>query len=108
MSSGRFLAGVTLLIATPAGAADDEALTRELEARTQTLVDAIAPGNTSAWASMTDPNLVFVTENNQVLSQEELLKELTPLPKGLVGTIKVTDYRLQRHGNTAVATATVI
>jgi hypothetical protein len=33
-----------------------------------------------------------------------LIGQLEPLPKGLAGNIKVTDYQLQRHGDTAVAT----
>jgi len=104
MSPIPFLAGVALLIATPSRSADDAALAAELKAKTQTLVDAIAPGKTATWQEATDPNLVFVTESNEVLTRTDLLKELTPLPKGLVGSIKVTDYRLLRHGNTAVAT----
>jgi ketosteroid isomerase-like protein len=104
MSPVPFLACIALFVAAPAQAADDQALAAELQAKSQALVDAIAPGNSAPWRSMTDPNLLFVTENNTVLGKEDLLKELTPLPKGLVGNIKVTDYQLQRHGNTAIAT----
>ncbi len=93
-----------LLAGAPAAAADDPALAAELQAKTQMLVDAIAPGDAKTWDSATDPALIFVTENNDVLTKDALLKELTPLPKGLVGHIKVTDYRLQRHGDSAVAT----
>ena len=45
-----------------------------------------------------------MTENNEVFTKESLIKELTPLPSGLVGSIKVADYRMRRHGDTAVAT----
>ena len=95
---------LTLLAATPVAAADDPALAAELQAKTQKLVDAIAPGHQSVWDVETDPALIFVTESNEVFSKPALLKELTPLPKGLVGNIKVTEYKLQRHGDTAVAT----
>lgn len=97
--------GLALAIAAaPAAAADDPALAAELQAKTQALVDAIAPGDAKTWDSATDPALMFITENNEVLTKDALLKELTPLPKGLVGHIKVTDYKLQRHGDSAVAT----
>src|SRR4029453_13697933 len=98
------VAALILLAAAPAGAADDPALAAELQAKTQALVDAIAPGDAKTWDAATDPALMFITENNEVLTKDALLKELTPLPKGLVGHIKVTDYKLQRHGDSAVAT----
>ena len=104
MSPMNFLAGTALLIAVPAEAASDAALAATLKAKTQALVDAIAPGDTGTWRAATDASLIFVTENNEVLTKDALLKELTPLPKGLVGHIKVTEYRLQRHGTTAVTT----
>jgi ketosteroid isomerase-like protein len=85
-------------------AADDSALKAELEAKTQALADAIAPGNKAVWEAATDPALIFVSENNEVLTKAQLLDQLTPLPAGLVGHIKVTDYDLRRHGDSAVAT----
>jgi ketosteroid isomerase-like protein len=97
-----FLAAV--LLAAPAQAADDPALAATLQAKTQALVDAVAGGGRAVWDAATDPALIFVTENNEVYDKARLLKEMTPLPPGLVGSIKVTDYRLQRHGDSAVAT----
>jgi hypothetical protein len=93
-----------LLLSAPAEAADDPALAAALQAKTQALVDAIATGNSSVWDEAADPTLIFVTENNEVFDKARILKETTPLPPGLVGSIKVTDYRLQRHGDSAVAT----
>jgi hypothetical protein len=90
--------------APPAAAADDPALAAQLQAKTQALVDAVAPGDKAPWLAATDPALISVTENNEVLTRDELLKQLAPLPKGLDGHIKVTDYKLQRHGDVAVAT----
>jgi ketosteroid isomerase-like protein len=98
------LAAVALLAAAPVAAADDSTLTAALQAKTQALADAIAVGGQPAWQAATDPALIFVSENNEVVPRDELLKQLTPLPKGLVGHIKVTDYQLQRHGDVAVAT----
>jgi hypothetical protein len=93
-----------LLLAAPAAAAEDPALAAELKAKTQALADSIAVGGQAAWDQATDPSLLYVNENNEVVPKAELLKQLTPLPPGLVGHIAVTDYRLQRHGDTAVAT----
>ena len=95
---------VLALCAAPAAAADDPALSAALQAKTQGLVDAIATGDKAVWLAATDPALVFVSENNEVMTRDALLKDFAPLPPGLVGSIKVTDYQLQRHGDNAVAT----
>jgi ketosteroid isomerase-like protein len=93
-----------LAAAAPAQASTDPALTAALKARTQALVDAIASGDKAVWEKTTDPSLLFVSEDNEVKTRATLLKELEPLPPGLVGSIKVVDYQLQRHGDVAVAT----
>jgi hypothetical protein len=85
-------------------AADDPALAAALQAKTQQMVDAVAVGDKAVWDAATDPALIYVTENNEIYDKTRLLKEMEPLPAGLVGSIKVTDYRLQRHGDSAVAT----
>ena len=105
MNLARLVAATALVVCSaPAPAADDRALKAELEAKTQALADAIAPGDKAVWNAATDPALIFVDENNKVMTKAALLEQLTPLPSGLVGHIKVTDYDLQRHGDTAVAT----
>lgn len=98
------VACVAVLIAAPVQAAQDPSLTEQLRAKTQALADAIAPGDTKTWLAATNPGLLFVSENNDVLTRDELLKQLEPLPKGLVGHIKVTDFQVRRHGDVAVST----
>ena len=93
-----------LLASAPAVTADDPALAAALQAKTQAMADAIATGDKAVWLAATDPALVFVSENNEVMTRDALLKDFAPLPAGLVGSIKVTDYKLQRHGDSAVAT----
>jgi ketosteroid isomerase-like protein len=102
MSLSAILFGLAAV--APTGAADEAALAAQLRVRTQALVDAIAPGDKAVWDAATDPALIFVTENNEVLTKAQMLGQLTPLPKGLVGHINVIDYNLQRHGDSAVAT----
>ncbi|HEV8407682.1 MAG TPA: DUF4440 domain-containing protein [Sphingomicrobium sp.] len=105
MTLARLVAALALVVCSaPAPAADDRSLKAELEAKTQALADAIAPGDKAVWDAATDPALIFVDENNKVMTKAALLDQLTPLPSGLVGHIKVTGYELQRHGDTAVAT----
>lgn len=90
--------------AAPAQATTDPTLTERLRAKTQALVDAIATGDKALWEKTTDPTLLFVSEDNEIKTRADLLKELAPLPPGLVGSIKVTGYRAERHGDSAVAT----
>lgn len=100
----RFVvAGIALLMAVPGHAATDP-LASALKARTQALLDAIAPGNKAPWSAALDPHLIYVNENNEVLTRDELLKQIEPLPKGLSGSVNVTDFRMQRHGSVAIAT----
>lgn len=98
------LPAVLAAASAPCAAANDSALQAQLKAKTQALADAIAVGDKAAWDSATDPDLIFVSENNEVLTKKALLDQMAPLPKGLVGHIAVTDYDLQRHGDTADAT----
>lgn len=105
MNLARLVPALALVLCSaPAPAADDRAIKAELEAKTQALADAIAAGDKRVWDAATDPALIFVDENNKVITKAALLDQLTPLPAGLVGHIKVTDYELRRHGDTAVAT----
>jgi len=104
VKNAALLAFAAIALAAPAQAADDPSLKAELQAKTQALLDAVAGGNKAVWDAATDPALIYVTENNEVITKAALLDQTTPLPPGLVGHIKVTDYQLQRHGDSAVAT----
>ena len=90
--------------AAPAQATTDPTLTERLRAKTQALVDAIATGDKALWEKTTDPTLLFVSEDNEIKTRADLLKERAPLPPGLVGLIKVNGYRAERHGDSAGAT----
>ena len=104
MKAAAVLAFAATALAAPARADDDPALKAELQAKTQALLDAVADGNKGVWDAATDPALIYVTENNEVITKAALLDQTAPLPPGLVGHIRVTDYQLQRYGDSAVAT----
>ena len=81
MTLSRLLAASALLAcAVQAHAANNVALKAELEAKTQALADAIAPGNKAVWDAATDPALIFVSENNEVLTKAQLLDQLVAAP----------------------------
>ena len=78
------------------------AMVAELRAITQELLDAVAPGNAAVWDHYLDPDIVHVDENGAIQSKAELLRDLTPLPPGLVGSIRVDSFRVTLHGDTAI------
>lgn len=98
---------LVLVLLTPvatfaAGApADVEA---ELRRLTQENLDAIAPGHVEVWRKNLHDQITHVDENNIVRNKTELLAELQPLPKGLVGKLEIAKFQATLEGNVAVAT----
>ena len=76
----------------------------DLRRLTQEQLDAIAPGHVEVWRRNLHENFTHVDENNVVRGKEEILKELTPLPKGLAGKLQVAKFQVKVTGDVAVAT----
>jgi hypothetical protein len=98
---------IALLISTSVSAKDNASqvgVESELRRNTLELLEAIAPGKVEVWRKYLHPKMLHVDENNTVRGKEELLKELTPLPVGLVGTIEIASFKVEVHANVAVAT----
>lgn len=92
------LAAAAPAFADPAPAA----LTAELRANTQSLLDAVAPGNHAPWERLLDPGFLQLDENGTVRNKTELLATLDPLPPGLVGSIHVDSFRAELNGDVAI------
>ena len=97
---------LTLLTAVPAIAkpADKTKVEAELKRMTNELLDAIAPGDVAVWKRYAHDRLLFVSENNLRLTRGQLLEEMQPLPKGLIGELEVGTFHAVLHGNVAVTT----
>jgi hypothetical protein len=67
----------------------------DLRAATQALLDGFAPGDHAVWERLTDPGLVYVTEDNEVEDKAKFLDNLKPLPPGMSGTIAIEEFRTQ-------------
>ena len=88
-----------------AGAAETTtAVSATLERATQALADAVAPGQRALWEQYTDPDFVYVTEDNEVKNRDTMLAELQPLPAGYTGSLKVEEFRCSDFGDFAVTT----
>ncbi len=90
-------AALLCLLASPA--VSDVAAT--LRAMDQRLLDAVAPGDRAVWDAALAPDAVYVDENDVVHTREALLKELVPLPKGVMGHMTIREYRASVSGDVA-------
>src|SRR5471030_3197003 len=87
-----------------AAAESATAIEQALRSATQQLLDAIAPGEVAVWDRWLDPAVLQVDESDVVRGKAEILKELQPLPKGLVGHLKIAEFRMALAGDVAVVT----
>jgi hypothetical protein len=78
--------------------------TQDLEALTQRLADALAPGRKDVWAALLHPKFVSTDENGAVFDRDRFLANLTPLPSGASGTLRVIDFVARDLGGLAVTT----
>lgn len=76
----------------------------ELRRNTQSLLDAIAPGDTAVWNRLLDPAAILVDENDVVRSKSQFIDALKPLGPGLVGHLAIDEFRVALHGDVAVVT----
>src|SRR5437899_10558743 len=75
-----------------------EALVR----RTQELYDAVASGNKAPWKKYFADDCIFADEKGRVFDKSKLVADITPLPAGYSGTIKIENAQSRIIGNTAI------
>jgi len=80
--------------AATAGTVSPETL-RWFQTTEQALMDALAPGDKAVWDRIMDPSCVVTTEEGQVMTKQQFLDELRPLPEGLTGGIAVKELAVQ-------------
>src|SRR5258708_15871724 len=78
-----------------------DALTQKLRLRDQQLLDAIAPGDVKVWDTALAADAIYVDENGEVIHRAEFLKQLQPLPPGVLGKIPISAYTAQQSGEVA-------
>lgn len=80
----------------------NEAVVERLKRAMQELLDAIAPGDVAVWQKYLAEGCIYTDEEGNVSTKEELLKELKPLPKGYVGSIKMGEPKVLAQDNVIV------
>jgi len=98
-----FLWAAPLLLALRPGAAGEDVVAL-LHQQTQELVDAISSGSAEIWDRYLDPDVRYVDETGTVLTKKEMVDQTKPLPAGVSGTIRISDFVAVVHGDVAVAT----
>jgi len=99
--AGTVLAGLTLLTSTsckPKGEITQEELVR----RTQELSDSVAAGDPTPWKKYYADDSIYFDEKGRSMDKSALLADVTPLPAGYSGSIRVTNPRSHIDGDLAV------
>ena len=98
----RLAIAFSLLLAFGARAAEN--VDAVLQKQTQELLDAITFGKPQVWEQYLDDAAIFCAEDGSVSTKAEMVKQIHPLPEGVSGIIKVTQFKSAVHGNVAIST----
>ncbi len=74
----------------------------ELVRRTQELYDSIVSGNQEPWKKYFADDCTFSDEKGRTFDKAKLVADITPLPKGYSGAIKIENVISRIIGDTAV------
>src|SRR6266404_6449285 len=85
-----------------AHAADAPISQDELVRRTQELYDAIVPGDQAPWKKYFADDCIFSDEKGRTFDKPKLIADITPLPAGYSGSIKVNNVQSRIINDTAV------
>lgn len=104
----RFLAVVVLallILGVSCGTSRHAGITREeLVRRTQEIMDSVAPGNPEPWKKYFAEDGMYFDEKGRFMDKAALLKDVSPLPNGYSGIIKVVNAKSNILRDTAVLT----
>ena len=93
------------VIAAQANPSETATITQdELVRRTQELFDSVAPGDQAPWKSYFAEDAMYTDETGKSMDKPAIVANITPLPKGYSGTIKVVKPQSRIHENSAVLT----
>ncbi len=92
------------LLAPGVRAADTAAVRDLLQKQSQELLDALVPGSVAVWDRYLDEKVRYVDESGNVLTKKQMLEGIKPLPQGVSGSIRVTDFDAAVQADVAVAT----
>ena len=74
----------------------------ELGRNTQEMFDAVASGDQAPWQKYFADDSMYFDEKGRAMDKAALVKDVTPLPAGYSGSIKVVNPRSNIQGDTAI------
>jgi len=81
----------------------DAAITEnELIRRTQELYDAVVPGDQAPWKKYFADDSIFADEKGRTMDKPKLIADITPLPAGYSGAIKLERVQSRIYDNVAI------
>jgi len=81
----------------------DAAITEaELVRRTQELYDAVVPGNQAPWKKYFADDSIFADEKGRTMDKPKLVADITPMPAGYSGAIKIEQVQSRIYNNVAI------
>jgi hypothetical protein len=81
----------------------DAAITEnELVRRTQELYDAVVPGNQAPWKKYFADDSIFADEKGRTMDKTKLVADITPMPAGYSGAIKIEQVQSRIYDNVAI------
>ena len=89
-------------IFTAAALAGALTLVQQFQAIEQELMNAVGTGDRAPWARVMDASCVVTTEEGQLVTREQFLSDLRPLPPGLSGEIVVRELTVQEQPGVAI------
>jgi hypothetical protein len=96
-------AAILVLQPLRAVSSDAPAITQdELVRRTQELCDSVAAGRREPWKKYLADDGIFSDEKGRQLNKEQFIADITPLPTGYSGAIKIGKAQSVIHDDTAV------
>jgi len=103
----KWIVGVVVLslaiLAAGCGTSRQPGITHdELVRRTQEIMDSVAPGNPEPWKKYFADDGMYFDEKGRFMDKAALLKDVSPLPNGYSGTIKVVNAKSNILRDTAV------
>jgi hypothetical protein len=101
----KFVFLVIILLGSTAVLAEEKnvAITEEeLVRRSQELYDAVAAGNQGPWKQYFADDCIFSDEKGRTMDKSKLVADITPLPTGYSGVIKVEHVQSRIYDNIAI------
>jgi Domain of unknown function (DUF4440) len=97
-----FLLLLSSLLPSSVIAAEPAITEQELVRRTQELLDALATGDPAPWKKYFADDCIFSDEKGRTLGKPGLIADITPLPPGYSGALKIGNVQSRIIGDAAV------